>query len=30
LYATLVARVQPFAWWVATIWQLITLVGGPP
>jgi len=27
VYATLVARAQPFAWWVGTIWQLITLVG---
>ena len=26
VYATLTARAQPFAWWVATIWQLITLV----
>jgi len=26
VYATLVARGQPFAWWVATIWQLMTLV----
>jgi signal transduction histidine kinase len=26
VYATLIARGQPFAWWVATIWQLVTLV----
>lgn len=28
VYATLVARGQPFAWFVATIWQLVTLVAG--
>ncbi|HUQ79965.1 MAG TPA: histidine kinase [Gemmatimonadaceae bacterium] len=26
VYAALVARAQPFAWWVAAIWQLVTLV----
>jgi signal transduction histidine kinase len=26
VYATLVARSQPFAWWVATLWQLVSLV----
>ena len=26
VYATLIARSQPFAWWVATLWQLVTLV----
>jgi len=26
VYATLVARGQPFAWFVTTIWQLVTLV----
>ena len=26
VYATLVARGQPFAWWVAILWQLVTLV----
>jgi len=27
VYATLLARGQPFAWFVTTIWQLVTLVG---
>src|SRR5512143_2647057 len=26
VYATLAARSQPFAWWVATLWQLVSLV----
>ena len=26
VYATLVARAQPFAWWIATLWQLVSLV----
>ena len=27
VYATLLARQQPFAWFVTTIWQLVSLVG---
>jgi signal transduction histidine kinase len=27
VYATLIARGQPFAWWIATLWQLVSLVG---
>jgi signal transduction histidine kinase len=26
VYASLLARAQPFPWWVATLWQLVTLV----
>jgi two-component system LytT family sensor kinase len=27
VYATLVAREQPFAWWLTLVWQLVSLVG---